>query len=374
MILPMNFDFSEDQKLLQKTARDFLAEHSPLQVNRDVLESGKDWNPELWKATAEMGWQGAAIPETYGGAGFGYLELALIATEIGRSLAPIPFAPSVYLATEAILIAGNDAQKKKWLTALASGAAVGTLALAEGPGFPSPASLKASFSGGKLSGKKIGVPAGNVASVAVVAAKSGSGVTLALVDLASGGVTRTATESIDPTQACAELNFAGAPAEALGAEGKGFELLERLLDRAAVLLAFEQLGGAERAFEITREFAMGRYAFGRPIASFQALKHRMADEYVALELAKSNCFWGAWALSGDDPELALAAPSARVSATQAFDLTSVEMVQMHGGVGFTWEYDCHLFYRRAKQQGLVIGTANYWREKLVQRLAAKQAA
>jgi alkylation response protein AidB-like acyl-CoA dehydrogenase len=370
----MNFDFSEEQKLLQKTARDFLAERSPLQANRDVLESGKDWNPELWKATAEMGWQGAAIPETYGGAGFGHLELALIATEIGRSLAPIPFGPSVYLATEAVLLAGSDAQKKKWLTALASGAAVGTLALAERAGFPSPASLTTSFANGKLDGKKIAVPAGNIATVAIVAARSGSGVTLALADLAGGGVTRTPTESIDPTQACAEVAFKGTPAEALGAEGKGQELLEKLLDRAAVLLAFEQLGSAERAFEITRDFTMGRYAFGRPIASFQALKHRMADQYVALELAKSNCYWGAWALERNDPEIAFAAPSARVSATQAFDLASVEMVQMHGGVGFTWEYDCHLFYRRAKHQGLVIGTASHWREKLVQRLAAKQAA
>ncbi|MFI5314511.1 MAG: acyl-CoA dehydrogenase family protein [Myxococcota bacterium] len=370
----MNFDFSEDQKLLQKTARDFLAERSPLQTNRDVLESGKDWNPELWKATAQMGWQGAAIPEEFGGAGFGYLELSLIAAEIGRSLAPIPFAPSVYLATEAILLAGNDAQRKKWLSALASGGAVGTLALAEGLGFPSAASIKTSFSGGKVSGKKIGVPAGNIATVAVVAARSAAGVTLVLVDLAGGGVTRTPIESIDPTQPCAELAFKDAPGQVLGVEGKGYELLERVLDRAAVLLAFEQQGGAERAFEITREFAMGRYAFGRPIASFQALKHRMADQYVALELAKSNCYWGAWALSGDEPDLAFAAPSAKVSATQAFDLTSIEMVQMHGGVGFTWEYDCHLFYRRAKQQGLVIGTASYWREKLVQRLAAKRAA
>ena len=370
----MNFDFSEDQKLLQKTARDFLAEHSPLSVNRDVLESGKEWSPELWKGTAQMGWQGAAIPEEFGGAGFGYLELALIATEIGRSLAPIPFGPSVYLATEAILLAGTDTQKKKWLTALASGQAVGTLALAEGLGFPSPASLKTSFAGGKLSGKKIGVPAGSVATFAVVAAKSGAGVTLALVDLSASGVTRKPTESIDPTQSCAELSFKDAPAERLGDEGRGFELLEKVLDRAAVLLAFEQLGGAERAFEMTRDFTLGRYAFGRPIASFQALKHRMADEYVALELAKSNCYWGAWALSTGDAELALAAPAARVSASQAFDLTSVEMVQMHGGVGFTWEYDCHLFYRRAKHQSLVLGTAAHWREKLVQRLAAKSAA
>ena len=370
----MNFDFSEDQKLLQKTARDFLAEHSPLSVNRDVLESDTDWSPGLWKGTAEMGWQGAAIPEEYGGAGFGHLELALIATEIGRALAPIPFGPSVYLATEAILLAGTDTQRKKWLTALASGQAVGTLALAEGPGFPSPGSLKTSFAGGKLNGRKISVPSGNVATFAIVAAKSGAGVTLALVDLAASGVARTPVESIDPTQATAEIAFKDAPAERLGDEGRGYELLEKVLDRAAVLLGFEQLGGAERAFEMTRDFTLGRYAFGRPIASFQALKHRMADEYVAIQLATSNGYWGAWALSNNDPELSLAAPSARVSATEAFDLCSVEMVQMHGGVGFTWEYDCHLFYRRAKHQSLVLGTAAYWREKLVQRLAAKAAA
>jgi len=370
----MNLDFSEDQKLLQKTARDFLAERAPLQVTRAVLESGKHWNPELWKAAAEMGWQGAAIPEEYGGAGFGYLELVLIAQEIGRALAPIPFGPSVYLATEAILLAGKDQQRKKWLPALANGTAIGTLALAEAPGFPSQTSLKTAFTGGKLSGKKIAVPGGNVASFAVVAARSGAGISLAIVDLSGPGVTRTATESIDPTRASAEINFKDAPAELLGDDGRGWELLERVLDRAAVLSAFEQLGGAERAFELTRDFTMGRYAFGRPIASFQALKHRMADLYVAIELAKSNCYWGAWALSEDNAELAIAAPAARVSATEAFDLAAVEMVQMHGGVGFTWEYDCHLFYRRAKHQAVALGSPAHWREKLVQRLIAKQAA
>jgi acyl-CoA dehydrogenase len=370
----MNFDFSEDQKLLQKTARDFLAERSPLQVDRDVLEKGTHWNAELWKAAAEMGWQGAAIPEEYGGAGFGHLELALIAQEIGRALAPIPFGPSAYVATEAILLAGKDQQRKKWLPALANGSAVGTLALAEAAGFPSQASLKTSLSGGKLSGKKIAVQDGNVATFALVAARSGNGVTLALADLTGPGVKRTAVESIDPTRSAADITFDGAAAEPLGDEGRGWELLERVLDRAAVLQAFEQLGGAERAFEITREFTMGRYAFGRPIASFQALKHRMADIYVAIELAKSNCFWGAWALAGNEPDLVLAAPAARVAATQAFEKAAVEMVQMHGGVGFTWEYDCHLFYRRSKHLAVALGTPAHWREKLVQRLAAKQAA
>jgi alkylation response protein AidB-like acyl-CoA dehydrogenase len=370
----MNLDFSEDQKLLQKTARDFLAERSPLQVDRDVLEKGTHWNAELWKAAAEMGWQGAVIPEEYGGAGFGYLELVLIAQELGRALAPIPFGSSVYLATEAILLAGSDTQRKKWLSALANGSAVGTLAFAEAPGFPSQASLKTTLAGGKLSGTKIAVPDGNVATFAVVAARSNAGVSLALVDLAGPGVTRKATESIDPTRASAQISFKDAPAELLGDEGRGWELLERVLDRAAVIQAFEQLGGAERAFEITRDFTMGRYAFGRPIASFQALKHRMADLYVLIELAKSNCYWAAWALSEDNPELAIAAPAARVSATEAFDTNAVEMVQMHGGVGFTWEYDCHLFYRRAKHQAVALGSPTHWREKLIQRLIAKQAA
>ena len=370
----MNFDFSEDQKLLQKAARDFLEDRSPLQVNRDVLESDSDMNADLWKGAAEMGWLGAVVPEAYGGAGFSHLELVLIAMEVGRAIAPIPFSSSVYLATEALLQYGSDAQRKKYLPGLADGSRIGTFALVEGPGQPAPAGLKTQLSGDRLTGTKVGVPDGHTADFAVVVARSGDGVSLALVELGGPGVEKQRVDSIDPTRANAELRFSSAPAERLGAEGQGWELAERLLDRAAVLLAFEQLGGAERAFEITREFAMGRYAFGRPIASFQALKHRMAEEYVAVELAKSNCYYGAWALDDEPDELPIAACNARVSATQAFALCTREMIQIHGGVGYTWEYDCHLFYRRATQTGAVLGSESYWREKLIRRLIAKQAA
>ena len=193
---------------------------------------------------------------------------------------------------------------------------------------------------------------------------------LVLVDLAGEGVTREAVSSIDPSRPLASLRFDGAPGERLGAAGEGASLVARTLDRAAALMAFEQLGSATRALEITREFVMGRYAFGRPIASFQAVKHRLADLWCEIELARSNCFWAAWALENDESELQLAACSARLAATRALELAASEMVQLHGGVGYTWEYDCHLFYRRAKLLSLVLGSPAAWKDRLIDRLEA----
>ncbi len=366
----MNFDFSEEQKLLQKTARDYLAEHCPLSLTRSVLESSASYSPELWKGAGEMGWLGAAVPEVYGGAGFGYLELSLLAEEVGRALAPIPFSSSVYLASEALLLAGTDAQKSRHLPRLASGERIGTLALVERPGRLRAERVDTRFDGERLTGTKLPVPDGDVAGLAVVLAREGDGISLALVELDGPGVERSPLECIDASRSLGRIVFDAAPAERLGAAGQGWALVERLLDRAAVLMAFEQIGGAQRAFEITREFTLGRYAFGRPVASFQAVKHRLADLFVAIELARSNVYYGAWALSHDHPELATAACGARVGASDAFELAGAEMIQLHGGVGFTWEYDCHLFYRRAKLLGLALGSASEWREKLIERLAA----
>jgi alkylation response protein AidB-like acyl-CoA dehydrogenase len=368
----VNFDFSEDQKLLQKTARDFLTERSPLSACRSALEAQKS-DVALWRAAAEMGWQGAVIPEEYGGAGFGYLELALIAEEIGRALAPIPFGSSVYLATEAVLLAGSDAQRKNWLPGFASGESIGTLALVERLGQPTPDSIQTRLSQGRLEGTKLAVPDGMAANRAVVVAQADGGISLALVDLGGPGVRREPVNTIDATRANALVHFDGAPAEPLGRAGQGWALLERLLLRAAVLQAFEQLGGAQHALEITRDYMLGRYAFGRPIASFQALKHRMADVYTAIELARSNAYFGAWALANDAPELGEAACSARVSALDAFELATREMIQMHGGVGYTWEYDCHLFYRRAKWLSASLGGPGEWKDRLVSYIAAGAA-
>lgn len=367
----MNFDFSEEQKLLQQTAKDYLAEHAPLSVCREILESDAPYSTALWKGAAELGWLGAVIPEEYGGAGFGHLELAVIAEEVGRALAPIPFSSSVYLATEAILLAGSDEQKQTYLPKLASGEAIGTFATVEKPGQNGTESIAATFDGSAVSGTKMPVADGGIAHFSIVVAKEGSGLSLAIVDLAADGVKREPLQSIDPSRPAARLTFESAAGERLGAAGNGAALAAKVLDRAAVLMAFEQVGAASQAFEITKDFAMGRYAFGRPIASFQAIKHRLADLWCEIELARSNGYYGAWALSNDNEELPVAACLARVSASDAFDLATVEMVQLHGGVGYTWEYDCHLFYRRAKLLSATLGTASHWRDKLITQLDSR---
>lgn len=370
----MNFDFSDDQKLLQQTARDYLAAHAPLATCREILESDQLHAAALWKGAAEMGWQGAVIPEEHGGAGFGHLELAMIATEIGRSLAPIPFAPSVYVATEALLQFGSDAQQAAWLPRLANGEAIGTFALSEKPGQNAAERIEARVEDGRLTGTKCPVLDGSIAHLAIVAAREGGSGSSALylVDLDAAGVVRETLESFDPSRSQARLRFDGAPAEKLAKADEA--AISALLDRAAVLMAFEQVGAAERAFEITREFILGRYAFGKPIAAFQGIKHRMADLWCEIELARSNAYYAAWALENQDPELAVAACLARISASQAFEHTTVEMIEFHGGVGYTWEYDCHLFYRRAKLLSAALGSPKYWKSLLIDRLAVQQAA
>jgi alkylation response protein AidB-like acyl-CoA dehydrogenase len=370
----MNLEFSEDQKFIQQTARDYLSEYASPEVCRAVLESERPYDDDLWKGVAEMGWLGATVPEEFGGAGLGYLELVLIAEELGRALAPIPFSSSVYLATEALLIAGSEEQRQKYLPRLCSGELIGTFAVAEGPGDIETDAVATAYADGKLDGEKIPVLDGDAAGFAAVLARGNAGPSLVLVDLEGEGVTRTALESFDPSRSQAKISFSGAPAELLGEEGRGAELTSRLLDRAAVLMGWEQIGGAERTLELTREFTMSRYTFGRPVASYQALKHRLADLYAAIQIATSNGYYAAWALSEDNDELPVSACSTRVAASEAFCLGAHEMIQMHGGVGFTWEYDCHLFFRRAKLLSLALGSPSAWREKLVQRLEAADAA
>lgn len=363
----MNFDFSDDQRALQQAARDFLEGDSDLTVCRSVLESPQLYSKEVWKGAAELGWLGTTVPEAFGGAGFGYLELAVMAEEIGRALAPIPFASTSYLATEAILQLGSEEQKGEWLPAIAKGDRIATAALTEDAG-------GVTFDGSTISGSVLPVLDGESADLAVVLVSGSEGTSLVVVDLHGDGVSRSALESFDPSRPLAMLAFSKAPAALLGAAGDGDKNVERLLDRAAVLLAFEQLGAATRAFEITKEYTLQRYAFGRPIASFQAVKHNLADLWCAIELARSNCYYGAWALSNDDPELGVAACLARVSASEAFDEMAREMIQLHGGVGYTWEFDCHLFYRRSKLLSSILGTPRLWKEKMMTRIAEKDAA
>ena len=237
-----------------------------------------------------------------------------------------------------------------------------------------PGNLATRAEGGRLTGTKMPVMDGDVADFAVVLAAQGQGrAGLYLVELTGPGVARATLATVDPTRSHARVVLDGAPAEPLGAAGQGWPLAERLLDRAAVLVAFEQIGGAQAALDMAREYAMGRFAFGRQIASFQAIKHKLADMYVGIELARSNAYYGAWALSKDAPELGVAAAAARVAASEAYYHAAKENIQVHGGMGFTWEFDCHLHYRRAKLTGLMLGSARRWKELLVSRLEAGAA-
>jgi alkylation response protein AidB-like acyl-CoA dehydrogenase len=367
----LNFDFSEEQKMLQKTVRDFLAEHAPLERVRTIFEGDEPTDRDLWKAAGEMGWLGAAMPEDLGGAGFGYLELAAIAEELGRALAPIPVSSSIYLASEAILCAGSSDQQERYLPDLASGARIGTFALAE-PGRDAPGQVETRFEGGRLRGRKVPVPDGDIADLAVVVAREEGGAPcLTLVDLDAPGVKRRPLRSIDPSRSQALIEFHDAHAERL--EHSGDVDVAGVLDRACVLLAFEQLGGAQACLDTAREYTLGRFAFGRAIGSFQAMKHRMADMFTAVELARSNCYFGAWALSSDSDELPVAACSARISATQAYRFCAEENLHLHGGLGFTWEYDCHLYLRRAKLLELSLGPVGLWKRRLIERLEPQAA-
>ena len=368
----MNFDFSDDLKMLRDQARKFLREQAPLKVTRRVLEGNAPYDKDLWRAIAEMGWLGVAVPEDFGGAGLGYEGLCVLAEEFGAALAPVPFSSSVYLAIEAILAAGSEAQKQQYLPKLVQGALIGTFALAEGPGNPSPKRVAAGISGGKLSGSKWPVPDGAIADFAVVAAKDPGGkLSLYLVDLQGRGVKRQTLKTVDPSRNQARLDFTDAPAELLGPAGGGWEIARRLLDRAAIMFAFEQVGGAQACLTMAKDFAMERYAFGRPIGSFQAIKHKLADVYIATELARSNAYYGAWAIATDAAELPLAAAAARVAATDAFHLASKENIQTQGGMGFTWEVDCHLYYRRSKLLALAVGSQPYWKDRLVAELETR---
>jgi alkylation response protein AidB-like acyl-CoA dehydrogenase len=371
----MNFDYSDDQKFLKDEAKKFLEQRCGAAVVRGVLnQDAKSYDKELWKSVAEMGWLGAAIPEEYGGLGLGKVELCAIAEELGRVVAPIPFASSVYFYAEALMLAGTEQQKKYALPKIASGEWIGCFATSEGPGAITEKSIKCKVDGGKLTGVKIPVTDGDIADVCIVLAMENGRPGLYAVNLNDAGTARETLKTLDPTRGAARLSFDGAGAWPLGAPGEGMALMEQVFDRAAVLLAFEQLGGADKCLEMAKAYALDRYAFGRVIASYQAIKHKLADIYVKNQVARSNAYYGAWALNTDASELPMAAAAARVACTEAFWFGAKENIQTHGGMGFTWEVDCHLYFRRAQQLGLVAGASRVWKERLVGQLERRNAA
>lgn len=362
----MNFDFSDEQKFLKEEARKLLAGTCTPAVVRKILDDAdSSYDRELWRTIADLGWLGLTIPEDYGGLGMARVDLCAVAEELGRALAPLPVSSSLYLFTEALMFAGSPDQRARLLPDVASGAAIGCIALSEGPGDQPP---QASVSNNRLTGVKLPVTDGDSADHAIVSACEDGVTGLYIVDLSSDGVGRRSLRTLDPTRSAAEIRFDNVVVERLGEAGQGDSLLASILDRGAVYLAFEQVGGATRAMEMARDYALERYAFGRPIGSFQAIKHRLADMFIRIELARSHAYFGAWALQQDATTLARAASAARIAACDAFWFVSKEAIEIFGGIGSTWEADAHLYYRRAKQLAVEVGGPVRWRERLAATL------
>ena len=362
----MNFDFSDDQRVLQEEVRRMLAATSTPSEVRRSLEGETPYSAATWRQLIAMGAATAAIPQAYGGAGLGYLELCLVAQEAGRHLAAVPLASCIYLAAEALLRGGSEAQKQRFLPRIASGSALATAFLGSEERYldtPPPR-----FNDGKLTGRVV-LADGGVADLAILLV----GNDLVLVELSAAGVTRNALASLDPTRPYGEVRFDHTPAEVLAGDGSGAAVATRVVNGAAVLIAFEQLGGAEQVLALSRDYALERKAFGRLIGSFQALKHKLADLYTANELARAHAYYGAWALSSGAPELPLAAAAARVAATRAFTMAAEENIEIHGGIGFTWEMDCHLYFRRARYLGQLLGSEHAWRARLAEALIREAA-
>ena len=370
----MNFEFSDEQNLLREQARGFLEQNCQPKAVRAVLEGEESYDYALWDKIIEMGWTSAVIPEEFGGLGLSYLELSVISEELGRVCAPVPFSSTVYLLAEAILAAGSNAQKEYWLPKLAEGKVIGCLALIEREGQPTETNIHVKFDEGNLSGTKLLVTDGDIADLGVVFARDKVGVSAYLVDLNQKGITRKRISTIDPTRSHAKIQFEEVEGELLGEEGKGWKLLEEIYNRAAVLFAWEQIGGSESALNMAKEYALGRFAFGRPIGSYQAIKHKLAHAYVKNTLARGNCYYGSWALSNDAPELAVAAAAARISATQAYYYAAKENIQTHGGMGFTWEFDCQFPYRRSKLLAVNIGNEYWWQDRLISAIENERSA
>jgi alkylation response protein AidB-like acyl-CoA dehydrogenase len=360
----MNFDFSDEQKMLRDEVRKAFARECPIEEVRSVLEGRATYSKRAWATLSEQGIPGAAIPAEFGGLGLGVLELAVASEEAGRVIAPVPLLTSVGLAAGALLAAGSDVQKTAWLPKLASGDCIGTVPLWQGD---APLQL----ANGRVTGRVAGVPDGEAAGLLVTETTTAGGESRwVCVDLSGAGVTRTPRKSIDPTRPIASLAFESTPADPLGADGAAPALRSQLLDRAAVLLAFEQIGGADRAFADARAYVMERRVFGRPVGSYQAVKHRLVDLFAVIELARVHVYYAAWALDTNAPQLPVAAAAARVAATQAYLTTAREALHLHGGLGYTWEANCHLHYRRSRWAALALGAEAEWRERLVRGLEA----
>ncbi|MCO1658602.1 acyl-CoA dehydrogenase family protein [Pseudonocardia humida] len=367
----MRLVLEAEQEDLRAAVRRLLADRSSPAAVREVMASERGDDPGLWKSLADLGLLGLVVPEDLGGAGGGHVERSVVLEELGRALTPTPFLASAVLATDALLAVDDAAARAELLPALAGGERVATVAVAEGGAAwdrSGGATTATERDGGwRLDGTKAPVPAGAVADVVLVYASTSDGPGWFAVDAGADGFTRTALTTLDPTRPMARLTFAGTPARRLAASDPA-AALDLVADLAAVALAAEQVGVMARALELTVDYAKVRVQFGRPIGSYQAVKHGLADVYSAWEHSVSVLRYAAWTADHDRAELPLAAALAQTYVGPACFDAAVAMVQYHGGIGYTWEHDAHLFYKRAKSAQLLLGPPSSHRARLADRL------
>ncbi len=378
----MDFGFSEEQEMLRQSARQFLQSECAMTYVRKMMDDDTGYSEDQWKKMAGLGWTGLILPEQHGGAGLNMVDLIVVLEEMGRVVMPGPYFATVILGGLAVDLGGSDAQKPKYLPGIAAGTLKATLAQVEesgrwdAEGITMPA--KKAGAGYTLSGTKLFVHDAHNADLLIVPArtrgKGTNGITMFLVDAKQPGVKIALLKTMDQTRKLCEVTFdkvkVGKDA-ILGEADKGWPLLDRLIDRAKVAMCAEMCGGAQRVLEMSVEYAKVREQFGKPIGSFQAIQHKCANMMVQTESAKSATYYAAWAVANNVPEAHLAACMAKAYCSDAYRFVSGEGIQIHGGIGFTWEHDMHLYFKRAKGSEVTFGDAT-WNRELVAQLVLDQ--
>jgi alkylation response protein AidB-like acyl-CoA dehydrogenase len=374
----MDFAFSEEQEMLRSSTRDFLAKECSSKVVRKLMEASDPYDQGLWKKIASLGWTALGIPEQYGGVGT-FLDLVVVLEEAGRALMPGPFFATMGLAVPALIEAGTEAQKKEVLSAIAQGSARATLALTEPSGRwdAGAVTLSAKPSGGawKLDGVKLFVPDAEAADYMVVAARTRGegedGISLFLVKGRPAGMKVTPLKALDMTRRWSEVRFDGVQLEAgalMGPADKAWPHLKRALEWATAALCAEMVGGTQKVLETSTDYAKTRHQFGKPIGIYQAVSHKLADMLVLSESGRSATYYAAWAVEADASDRSLAASMAKAYVSDAYRKVAGDGIQVHGGIGFTWEHDMHLYFKRAKSSEVTLGDATYHRELVAQAL------
>ncbi len=369
----MIFAFTEEQEELRRSIRRFLEDKSPESEVRRLMETEEGYDPAVWAQMADqLGLQSLIVPEAYGGSGFSYVELMIAFEEMGAALLCAPFFSTVALAVNTLLASDDESAKKDLLPGLASGETIGTLAVTEDNGRWDAGGVELVgrhvADGWVLDGHKSFVVDGLIANLILVVGRTPSGLSLFAVNGDAPGLTRQSLTTMDQTRKQARLEFAQTPARLIGVEGGAEAGLAKALDRAVIALAAEQVGGAQHCLDSSVEYAKHRIQFGRPIGSFQAIKHKCADMLLEVESARSAAYYAGWAVAEDSDEVPVVASLAKSYCSEAYFHAAAENIQIHGGIGFTWEHDAHLYFKRAKSSELLFGDPAYHRELLAARI------